>query len=448
MYRIRVGNINFRFTILDSIYKYVIMKNILLISFLMLWLWGCKDDNEGLFGGSVSLEQISFKPVEGGAIMYYDLKGHNDIFSIRARYTDVQGKKVTVDGTYLSDSLNLVGFNEARQGVPVWVSFFNNKLEESAALDLSFDTKDSAPYAFFNDVEVLPGWSGFTVIYNTSVSTGYAHVFLVAQNQELGVVDTLLVQTVLLRAGRDTLSFDLGDKGSTSNTVMIATEDFRGYRVKQKIWDNVESYEIEQFPSGKIKLLDPCNILVNNSTQVVKPEYLFDGDKNGVNRLSLTKPATQYSTFVAGPGAVGKYWVLDLGEERIIGKLRMFAPYRYGTMSGWIWKASHINKLPCEVTIYGSNDRSSWDRLGYFYESPLVAGWGETAYENVVELGALKEKAEVYKDISCIASQQGYRYIKFLVGDTFYDKRGLTTSKDNPEGYVTLSELEVYVKKE
>lgn len=49
--------------------------------------------------------------------MRYRLPADPDILSIRVRYQDAFGKEILRTGSYACDSLFLVGFNEARQGV-------------------------------------------------------------------------------------------------------------------------------------------------------------------------------------------------------------------------------------------------------------------------------------------------------------------------------------------
>lgn len=425
------------------------MKNAIWILVVLLGIWGC-DDDDSVFNSSIPRENISFKAVPGGAIMYYNLKGSKDVFSIRAQYTDAMGETLTVDGTYLSDSLELVGFNEARQNMPVYVSLLNNKQEESEKMELSFSTEDSAPAAFFKSVEVVPGWGGFQVNYDAPATTGYAHIFYLGESPLTHEPDTIWLGTITITEGHNSFIFSLQQE-KDYNTVIITTEDFRGYRVNRRVWENVESYAMALFPSANISVLDPCEIVTEDETLKMGSKYLFDGDTRGEQRRGADNPSRQYCMFGAGPNALGQYWILDLGEARMIAKLRMYASYAWETFEyGWYWNGGRFyDRFPNEVTIYGSNDPeddTSWEQLAYFYQSPLVPGWAEKS-RTVIKERAILERAEpIYIDIACIANGKGYRYIKMVPHNTFlYTEYANRPNKNNA---VALSELEVYVKKD
>ncbi|WP_169503624.1 DUF4959 domain-containing protein [Butyricimonas synergistica] len=427
------------------------MKNTIWILVLFLGLWGCADDDGSGFDSMISRENISFKAIPGGAIMYYDFKGHKDIFSVRARYTTTRGESLTVDGTYLSDSLKLIGFDDARQGVPVYLTFLNNKLEESGEMELAFDTEDSAPAAFFKTVKVLPGWNGFQINYEAPETTGLLHVFYLGINPLTNEPDTIWLQSTRIMEGYNTLSFSVQQERE-SNTVILTTEDLRGYRVKRQVWENVEAYAIAQFPSDRIKVEDPCGIVVENESYRLGSKYLFDGDTKGVLRRGTDNPKGQYCLFGLGPNALGKYWILDLGEERMIAKLRIFAAYAWEAMeTGWYFRISKFyDRFPNELKVYGGNDlddEEGWDQLCSFYESPLLPGWAAKSSTPIKEVAVLERSEPIYADLNCVANGKEYRYIKIVPHDTFWYADASSTSQNTYEA-VILSELEVYVKKE
>lgn len=424
------------------------MKNTILIWIMLLGIWGCSNDDDSSFDTSLPRENISFKAIPGGAIMYYNLAGNKEVFSVRAKYMDARGKEVVVDGTYLSDSLTLVGFDDARQNIPVQLSFFNHRMEESGGMELTFDTEDSAPAAFFKTVEVTSGWNGFQIAYDAPQSTGLAHIFYLGENPLTHEPDTLWLQTLSITKGHNVHAFSLQQE-RPRNTIIITTEDFRGYRVKKGVWEDIEAYAITQYPSNNISVKDPLGIIEENKTYRLGSQYLFDGKTKGEARMLEGNVDKQAYLFATKMNSVGKYWVLDLGEKQMIARLRMYAAYKWSLfIASWNWRGQLSDKYPSEVTIYGSNDmedEESWEQLGYFYQSPLVEGWAAKSNTFITDLTVLERQEPLYADINCVANGQEYRYIKMLVNDTFHYDGQLTYQ--NPNKIIALSELEVFVKK-
>ena len=161
--------------------------------------------------------------------MHYTLPNNRDIFAMNVRYKDWQGNNVLKTCGYSGDSLLLDGFTRGQE-VAVNLSFVNHRNEESASLEYSFETLDSAPWAFFDDLEVSSSWNGFQVIYKSpTVVTGMAHIFYLGINPVTQKEDTILVNSFPLLQGGDTLNFILQQE-NLKNTVIVRTEDFKGYR--------------------------------------------------------------------------------------------------------------------------------------------------------------------------------------------------------------------------
>ena len=55
--------------------------------------------------------------------------------------------------------------------MPARVSLVDRNNNESKAIDVVFDTEESAACSFFNGAEVLPYWNGFQVKYGASRQT-------------------------------------------------------------------------------------------------------------------------------------------------------------------------------------------------------------------------------------------------------------------------------------
>ena len=438
------------------------MKKYLFI-LLILGILGCQDD-ETLFDVSIPRENISFKPISGGAVMYYKLPVDENVFSIQVRYRDARGEELVCTGSYACDSLVLAGFNEARQGVPAYVSLCNHKHELSRAVEMTFDTEDSAPVAFFDKAEVKSHWNGFSLIYESpEIVNGMAHVLYVGNNPLTKEVDTLLLKSFPISKGRDTLFFALQQE-SALNTVVVRTEDIRGYRVKQRVWKDVEAYQVKQLASQSIELLDPRNCILDDDKYKVGKQYLFDGDLNGIG-CKTGHTAFQYYTFVAGPGAVGAPFILDLKEPIVPAYMRLYGilntiswPGKNASGSGImgpIWNGWYITKLPNEVIVYASNDKddeNSWERIGYFHEGstlPLADRWARRTMDpnfRITLIDELLVADPCYMTVEFPASDKTFRYLKFVINDTFENTKNSPLYDQNLEKYVTFNELEVYVK--
>ena len=120
--------------------------NISAACLLALTLASCdSDDDNNTFGVMPDAASVTFTPRSGGAVMHYTLPANLDVQAIRVRYTDAMGKEAIVKGSYLGDSLTLVGFNEARTGVPAYISYVNRQGDVSEETATTFSTKDSDP---------------------------------------------------------------------------------------------------------------------------------------------------------------------------------------------------------------------------------------------------------------------------------------------------------------
>lgn len=458
--------------------KYQLFLWICLLSCLV----ACQDDDEIGFDIPVEFpKDLEFKPAPGGAIMKYYLPKNNDILGIRARYNDEHGTPLVVEGSYQNDSLILLGFNEPTQNVPVQISFFNNSMEESGVKEYQFSTLASAAVAFFDGVQVNSFWGGFNVIYDAPETTsGMAHVFYLGVNPLTHEPDTILVTSTPIIAGGDTLNFVL-KQNKDLNTVIIRTED-RGKRVKQQIFPDMPALYMDTLKSSDFDF-DFTGTIVENEEYQIGKQYALDGDKVGIsfyrNRKLNGIRYGGYATFVAGPNAFGERFIVDLKTERIPASVRLYAYLNYG--STWpatsnpyhpaylasLWNGSYLSRLPSEVTLYGTNedprtvDLSQCTVLHTFKDSPNASSWRtreawckETDDEANFQFSVFsKSEAEIlsmtpiYLDLLCNYSGDSYRYLIFVVNDT-YDSTAWYGREMNQSEYITFNELEVCVKKE
>ena len=153
--------------------------------------------------------------------------------------------------------------------------------------------------------------------------------------------------------------------------------------------------------------------------------------------------------------------IVDLGAEKVPAYIRIFGmqnldralPGGYSS-DGRIWQGYYGSKLPCEVTIYGSHDKITWEKIGKYSDNEYLDEKERWYYNdvNISEQEDLLEADSLFMDVKIRASEARYRYLKMEVNKTFYyldSQWGMDGGQEtNPYGYVSMHELEVYVKKD
>lgn len=413
----------------------------------LMSLASCKSDEDNTFGVTPT-GGVTFQAVPGGAVMKYELPANADIKDIRVRYTDAQGKENVVLGSYTCDSLSIIGFNEAKQNVPAYISYVAANGDISDEYTTSFSTGDSGPYAFFKHAEVKSAWNGFELSYDIPDSRmkGFAHVFYVGKNPNTNETDTLLLGTISLSQGKESKFFRVKqDVGSTS--VVVKTEDFGGYFVKENKWDNVKAYPTQQLSASDMTIT--CSKSVESDKNKIGLKYLTDGDLKG--KQSLNGQYSEYYTFAMGPYAFGTPIIVDMKEPKVPASVRIYTQLKVkASYHSPVWTSMSWTCLPCDVTVFGSNDKETWTQLGHYGESDESTdnSWFNAGH-TVLRQGTLNasdlEAAEpVFMEVTCPVSEQTYRYLKVVPNKSFtYDILRFANTSE----YIYMQEMDVYTKK-
>lgn len=445
-----------------------------ILCFLLLAFGACSDEI-AFFEASTEGLEVRFTPVPGGAMMHYTLPNNPEIFAMNVRYPNWQGREVLKTCEYGGDSLLLDGFTRGQE-VNARFSFVNHRNEESGAHERSFSTLNSAPWAFFDNLKVQSGWDGFQVLYSSpEVATGMYHVFYLGINPRTHQWDTIPVKSAPIRRGGDTINFVL-EQQLEKSTVIVRTEDFHGFRVRQAIFPDIDAFRTEQW---KINPQDfsPAEFSVEDGDAKVGLEYLFDGELKGAERMQkgLVTPGIEnmnngvgvYGTFLYGPQAHEKPMVLDLREPKAPAWIRLYAiinmKWNHSMNQGWlsnIWQGWYDDKLPCWVEVFGHTttgdpDAEGWVPLGNLNQDPKASAPGDkwsyplidfksrdypTTWEDFVL------RKPLFVDIPFPVLDNTYRYLKVHVKGMFQTGK-IPSIDSNKDRYLTLNELEVYVKK-
>ncbi len=441
------------------------MKNIFYILSILIFSLSCQKEAE-IFNIDISAEKLNlrFEPISGGAVMRYDLPNNNEIFSINIRYEDVLGKQATRTASYNSDSLIIIGFNEAVKSVKGEVVLLDREKKQSEVINVTFDTKTNDLISVIDESKVAQHWGGFSVEYDAPWGVnGFMHVLYAGTNPLTNEPDTLLVESFAMRPEDDIRKYPL-EKGGQTNTIILRVEQ-EGYIVKERIVKDVPSLESEKLDGKSITFHDPLNLVIDMPKAHIGVKYLFDGELTGAIRNKFEYPDwnnNEMFTFVAGPFANESHYILEFAEPKELASIRIYGMLnlRYfpnshsEPVTGHIWQGNYAVWLPCGMKIFVSNDINAaddkWEEVASFSESrtePIENRWCYRSYNGWGSKHELESLAEVKaaepqsKSLEFLADGRTWKYLKFQVTLPDGTKQWATSE------YFTLHELEVYVKK-
>ena len=468
-------------------------QKILFFLLILVAFVACKDDDENGFDVPVEFRKISFDPVPGGAVMRYKLPDNMNIFGVRARYKDAYGRQLVKEGTYLTDTLLLNGFAEARTNEPVQLTFLNNNLKESAPLEKTFSTQDAATVALFEHLTVNPFWGGFNVTYTSpAIVEGTVHIFYVGINPTTKQEDNILVGSFPILEGGDTLNFEL-KQALDELKVVVRTDDFEGNQVKMQIYEGIDALAMEMLSPDQFTFSFPPALQIEDEPHEIGVKYLFDGKKKGANYRKNYQRGDNYKfgTFVAGPNAFGERFVIDFGTPKIPAMLRGDAFLYHGRDYPYanpnypdptkdmfvctLWTAVYTSRLASKIKVYGTNaenpSTAPLSECTLLYSLNDEPGW-TNFYRNAWcrfsdyqqgpndRSSAFKDKDDktfeaadpISLDMKCNYLGKAFRYVFFIIEDTYMSHRWSNNYpygyEDNANEYITFDELEVFVKME
>ena len=455
------------------------IRKFLLIAIIFCGIWACQDE-KAVFDVPVEFQRISFEARPGGALMRYKLPDDLDIYRVRARYTNAFGEELVKDGSYMSDSLLLSGFTEARKNVPVQLSFFNKEMVESAPVEMTFDTEASATVALFDSLTVNPFWGGFNVTYHTPKTVeSMVHVFYIGTNPTTQEPDSILMGSYPITEGGDTLNFTLTQQVDQLN-VVVRTDDYSGHRVKKMVYEDIPSLMMDTLSPSDFDFFSyPATLIQERDDYLFGKEYLFDGKKkgDGLRYRYLRGERDKFETFIAGPNAFeesGARFIVDLKTPRVPAALYYYAwvdlgigiyytqrdnPYLYAALG----LSGYHSRLPAKARVYGvkeGDDPKTVDfskcallytldddiDYDYFYDKSWCRltnrNNSQSTMLNLTDAEFAQVEPVVLK-MMCNYSGEKFRYLILVVEDTY------NTTNMNPEQnmseYITCDELEVAV---
>lgn len=445
---------------------------IILIAFMF---FACKDDGVTLFDVDVTDLQLEFDSYEGGAVLNYTLPKNGNIQGIEARYLDFKGDVIVLKGTYLNNQLDLFGFAEAQNDVPVELALLDFNGNRSKVIHRTFSTEASLASTILKDAEVYPHWSGFRLEMPAAegVSSGRLNVYYVGRNPKTDAIDTLSVLTTPMGNDKFTFLYSQIDTATNDVTILLKTEDARGNVVSRRIWKDIPvPHPVKHLMSADEFICAPGVSEENDAIEGFKvrtgKKYLFDGDKVGWQNLEANHPNAWYS-FRTEEGVEfdpnRNVFTLDLQAPKEVAWIDVYtnlcAYVKHATNAGntRIKQATKF-EYPSHMVLYGAftedAPESEWVELGNYEQNLKIEqenwwispSWLNSFVFDSNEVEEFKKQDPNSVRINCLITNESYRYLKLRVQKTFCLFDEFENVRDyTATGRIAMEELEVFVKK-
>jgi hypothetical protein len=450
---------------------------LLLLGLTFTW-FSCDDDDAEVFEVDITDLQLSFSPYAGGAILNYTLPANSDIYALKVRYENEFGEQVTRQGTYTNNSIDLSGFANAQEQVPVNITLSDAEGVESKTITKYFSTDVSPTVQLFEDITVNPYWDGFSVtipaIEDENARGGRLNIYYVGTNPVTQEIDTLFAfDPYPLQAYADTLLFtQIDDTAIEDVSVVIKSEDSRGHFVRKEVYENIKTPHPRMLKREEFVFSTKAETETKDGYRYeFHEDYLFDGDKKG-ETCFYGQNADKLYTYqtIRGEEFNDETNVFSItpNEAQGLAWVRFYAPLNVqtpniGSRRGWPF-SYFPEYAPTHVIVYGAPSvdapESEWVQLAEAYhtleKTPEEEGmlkseyykkwWWYRNHNHALEKyflhdkDAFEEAVPCYLQINCpVEQEEKYACFKIRVKETF-------NQGTYKYGVIAMHELEIFVR--
>lgn len=143
------------------------MKSTIRILFfsLIIFALSCEDKRDSDMNDSLAPappSNVTYKPLYGGARLFYDVPDDEDVLSVEARYQNAEGKYFTFSSSYFVDSLDVVGFGDTIEYV-IELYSMDRAGNKSEIVPVKVVPMESSISRVVKSLQVKPGFSSFFV---------------------------------------------------------------------------------------------------------------------------------------------------------------------------------------------------------------------------------------------------------------------------------------------
>lgn len=149
------------------------MKKIIVLSLISVIIIGCKQDYIGQYPvhktPPPAVSNVRVQNLPGSAILTYDLPDVDDLFYIKAVYTNTRGEKKEMSSSAYSNNIVLKGFGKGQKHQVSLISV-DKSYNESQPVIVEIEPLDSPIYDVFQSLEVAESFGGVSLFWENPLS--------------------------------------------------------------------------------------------------------------------------------------------------------------------------------------------------------------------------------------------------------------------------------------
>lgn len=293
----------------------------ILISFLLI-VMSCKEEGRNLGSSSDSVApqqptKISYKPLYGGARLFYTIPNDEDLLSVDAKYTNANNASFSFSSSYYVDSLDVYGFGDTLTH-KVELYAVDRAGNRSAPTVVSVIPLESAISRVLKSIKVKSGFSSFFIDWTNELKQSI-NVYADFSYTKAGTKHefTSVFSSNLLSERRFVQDLDLSP--SEPVTVSIRVEDTYGNMSK-----SVDKGSLVLFEDIKIPKANWFLLAANDSMGGVpqsfgnglegRTRYLIDDIIDKGDNLNFNHTQGRGRTGKAADGNMPWNVIIDLGS--------------------------------------------------------------------------------------------------------------------------------------
>jgi hypothetical protein len=377
------------------------IKCLLILLSLFIGICACKESGRFEIGYDDSEapgvpEFVRYKPLYGGARIFYKIPADKDLLSIDVSYVSPQGKKIWFSTSYFNDSIDVYGFeNEAEHTIQLYaVDRAGNK---SATVNVPVTPLEPAYMKVANEIVVKAGFSSFFLDWINELKQSI-NVYLHFSYTKQGAA---MEKNLIYTSTEDTVRWFIRDMEDIVDPVRITlrVEDQYGNITGDIDKGAISLLQDVMIPKDKWYLPEPNDSIGGVpmgffSGYEGRKVYIADGViDDGIN-ANYCHTAYTGRTGFGRDGNLPWNIIIDMGEEyelsRIVTHQRYTGGDYFTKLRGMYYEGDNVKSY----RIYLLNESGTWDTIG----SNIIPSYLGVNELELYQLGSSGDMAYFYPD--------------------------------------------------